>query len=256
MPEPTLLTTKQCISYVYDLLGRPGDIILPPSVVCSAYWLQLDKIGLRIGLSDRTVFLGKKEFSAPVNQKEVLLEEIPDFGNELALEHFATTAGIESTSPIPVFADMRDKDGLQTLAAYLYRTMENPTQITVGFNFPLQATLNLRLWYEPGGIARPKLGEASTLPRQAQSLCIVNTAFVCLPELVKVEGGEAYFRARKDIVIAEKQEFTKIFENWVMKPPTDGLGHRRAFNEARRGGRRYGGSGSPSSGRGPIIGDV
>ena len=257
MPEPSLLTTSQAISWVYDLLGRPGDIILPPSVVCSSYWLQLDKIAQRIGLSDRTFFLNKKDnIAVPVNAKEVLLEEIPDFGNELALESVSRSGGVEVTSPITLLSDMRDKDRFQTLSAFLYRAPDTPTQITIGFNYALQATLTARLWYEPGTMNRPKLNESSLLPRQAQSLCVVNTAFVCLPELLKVEGGERYYNARKEIVTAEKLEFTKIFENWIMKPPTDGVGHRKAFNEARRGQGRYGSSGGFSNDRGPVIGDV
>lgn len=256
MPEPSILTTGQAISAVYDWLGQPTDIVLPPSMVCSMYWLQLDLVGQRIGLSDRTFFLNKHEFTVPKNQKEKQLEDIADFGNELALESYATSGGRETTSPIPLLADFRDKDRVDRFSAYLFRPQETPTQIWVGFNYPTEAVLKCRLWWEPGGLTRPKLGERAALPQQAQSLVIINTAFACLPELLKVESGERYYEARKEVVTAQKLETTDIFDIWIKKPPTDGVAHRKAFNEARRGGRRYGGFGGGFSKRGPIIGDV
>jgi hypothetical protein len=237
MSQPQTLTTGQAIGAVYDVLGRPGDAALPASYVCTQYWLQLDKLSLLIGLSDKTIYLDRLDnLIVAQDQQEKELGEVENFSEPLGLEIVDRSSGREVVTPVPLISDVRDKDSVGHLCAFLYRKPTDSTQLILRFNVPLVATLTFRLWFEPGTFARPGMEDQPPLPRQAISVLIAETAFACLPHLSKVYAQNVYI-AFRDSVAAQKVEFRQIFDKWRMTDTGTGVKYRKAFNECRRGVR-------------------
>jgi hypothetical protein len=237
MSQPQTMTTAQAIGAVYDLLGGPDHSALPPSRVCTHYWLQLDKLALLIGLSAKTIYLDRLDNIVVAHgQIEKDLGEIENFGEPLGLERVDRSSGHEAFTPVPLISDMRDKDNVGRLCAFLYRNPNDASKLTLRFNVPLAATVTLRLWFEPGAFARPGMQEQPPLPRQALSVLIAETAFACLPHLSKTYAPNVY-TAFRDSVAAQKLEFRQIFDKWRMTDTGTGVKYRKAFNECRRGRR-------------------
>lgn len=235
MPQPPGMTTAQAIGAVYDWLGLSDTRVLRPSLICTRYWAMLGKLHGLLQITDRTIYLAQAEFTVPANTIEVVLaEQLPNFGTPLGFERVDRTSGYERTCPVPLIADMRDCDQVDGLCAYLYRN-SGDGQLSLRFSGPLFDTYTFRLWYEPGGFSRPGLAEYPMLPMEGMNLLIIETANVCLPELLKIYEPAVY-KGYADTIRGEKIEMRRIFDLWRMKDPGTGVTRRRAYNESRRGG--------------------
>ncbi len=254
MPQQPILTTKEAIAAVYDLLDRPDQDVLPAALVCSNYWFQLDKILLILELSDRTIFLDKTEFTVPKDATEFNLGEIEFFGSELALEIFETLDGAERKQPVPMLSDMRDLNSRIDLAASLFRDPRNPSIPQLRFSQATAGTYRFRLWFEPGSFKRPGIDERPVIPMEAQSYLCALTARASLPKLADAYTP-VHFEAVAGKINGEVEEFGAIFTNWSRKDVA-GTPQRRAFNESRRNQGRYGAAPRPGRRRGPIIGGI
>jgi len=242
-----ILTTRGAISAVYDWLGRPDQAQLPPTVVCTKYWAQLDLIQQMVAISDRTIYLKQAEVALSTGEQQKDMGEIELFGTPLGLETVDRATGIERTTPVPLIADMRQLNSLPELAAVLYRDGSTGNPV-IRFNQPLAAAATFRVWYDPAGYGRPGLAENAFLPSQAINYVVIETADACTPDIRKIYTRDVAQGYEQNIE-KQRQKFGKVFMNWAMKDPGAGSKHRRAFNETRRGG-------SMRSGNGPIIGEV
>jgi|ERR1041384_213285 hypothetical protein len=241
---PAILTTRGAISAVYDWLGRPDQALLPPTIVCTKYWAQLDLVQQMISISDRTIYLKQAEVTLATNEQEKDMGELELFGTPLGLESVDRASGIERTCPVPLISDMRQINGLPEVAAFLYRDGSNGN-VVIRFNQPLAATTTFRLWYDPAGYGRPGLKEVGFLPPQAVNYVVIETADSCTPDIRKVY--EVHVAQGYEVNIEkQRQKFRQAFLNWAMKDPSAGSKHRKAFNESRR-------ASAIASGRGPII---
>jgi hypothetical protein len=185
--------------------------------------LQLDKLSLLIGLSDKTIYLDRLDnIVVGQDQQEKELGEIENFSEPLGLEIVDRSSGREVVTPVPLISDVRDKDSVGHLCAFLYRKPTDATLLILRFNVPLVATLTFRLWFEPGTFARPGMEDQPPIPRQAISVLIAETAFACLPHLSKVYSQNVYI-AFRDSVSTQKLEFRQIFDKWRMTDTGTGV---------------------------------
>lgn len=251
MPQQQILTTAEAMGAVNDLLDRPSENVLPASLICSNYWLQLDKVLLVIGLSDRTFFLDKVEFNGAEGALEINLGEIAFFGSELGLEIYDVQSGVEYKTPVPMLSDMRDLAGRMNLAASVFRDPKNPSIPQLRFSQPLPDDYRFRLWFEPGSFSRPGIADRAVIPGEAMSYLICLTGESCLPSLCDAYSA-IHYQAVEKKVLKQVADFGGIFNNWIRKDLA-GTPQRKAFNESRRGQGRYGGGPRLRRGGGPII---
>jgi hypothetical protein len=240
MGESANISTAQAIGFVYEELGRPDKKILKPTTVCTKYWNELDTVLEIVDISDRTIFL-KWTPDIPAGQglSEVPVAEPPDFGAPLAFARVDRSTSIERLVDMPLVGDVRELSSVVELAACLFRDPDAAT-LTLRFNRPLVDAETFRMAYEPFGLGmNPGLDDKSPIV-QAVRLAILKTAFACIPDVAKIypPGVVSSYSQTLGARIAEKQ---RLFEIWAMKDKGTGVKHRKAFNEGRRGGRRYGG---------------
>lgn len=246
MPTPAILTTTSAISAVYDWLGRPDKALLSPPVVCTKYWAQLDYVQQLLNISDRTVYLKQAEATLSTNEQERDLGELDLFGTPLGLEIVDRKLVPEHTIPVPLISDMRQRDSVAELAAFLYRDGSTGNPV-LRFNRPLQATTTFRLWYDPSAYGRPGRDERAFLPAEAINYVVIETADSCTPDLLRIYDANVA-RGYAENIEKQREKFGRVFRIWSTKDLNAGVKHRRAFNENRRGG---GGVGRP-----PLIGEI
>lgn len=251
MPEQQILKTSEALGAVWELLDRPDEKALPASSMCANYWLQLDKVLLVIGLSDRTFFLGRAEFNGSKDALEVSLGETEFFGSELGLEIYSNAIGRETRIPVPLIGDMRDLAMRVDLAASVWRDPAQPSIPMLRFSQPLADDCRFRLWFEPGSFNRPGINDRPVIPGEAMSYLICLTGESCLSSISDAYSAIHYEAVEKK-VLKQVADFGAIFERWVTKD-TASTPQRKAFNESRRGQGRYGGGSRVGRRGGPII---
>lgn len=256
MPQNGTLTTEEALAFVHELLERPPQEALSSAKMVTEYWLQLNGLELRAELSDRTLFLSSIPFTVGIDLWEYQIGDIPNFGQELALEVVAGIGTVgENTTKITLASDSRTLlEPTVWLMATIFRDPNNPGIISIRFDRKLPGTYTFRLWFKPSSFGRPGLQERHSLPQEAQSLLLFSTAQACRPALEKAVGMGLWTDALNAAIDRKLDQnmakFETIYQNWVEKD-TSGPGHRTAFNEFRRGQGRYGarrfpGSGGPS----------